>query len=338
MADGTIIQQGSFTSTGVDVVLVLRSGVDWVETMNMTAASGATQYVAPISRWQRGMAAGECFYEYHNAASTVLSAGVCSVGPAANPGAIPGFTLIDSTVQTPGAPVTITAIAANGVVSTATTTGLVANSSVVRINNAVGAAQLGGTDYLVTAVNPGVSFTLGTAIAAGNIAAALAPGASAAYQIVPFDPIFYPRRRVITNITRAANAVVTTSVPHGLTVGQMVRINIPVVPGQAATMSQINGLLGEVTATATATTFAVNIDSTAFTAFTYPVTGNAPFTPPYVTPVGEGEDATIADPNLLDDGTLNTAFIGIKLGAGLGSPAGQNADVIYWKAGKSFNV
>lgn len=336
MANGTIIQQGSFTSAGLDVTLVLRSGVDWVETTNMTAAAGAVQFAAPATRWQLGMADNDGFIDFHAAATQVLSASTCATGVGA--GAVPGYTLINSAVNVPGAPVTITAIAAGAVVSTANTAGLVANSSVVRINNATGAAQLGGIDYLVTAVIANTSFTLGTAVAAGNIVAANAPGASAAYQVIPFDPIFYPRRRIITNISRAASGVVTTSVPHGLTVGQMVRINIPVVPGAAATMSQINGVLCEVNAVASVTTFAVNVNTSAFTAFTFPLTGNTPFTPPFVTPVGEGEDASIADPNLLDDATLNTAFIGIKLGGGLSSPAGAAADVIYWKAGKSFNV
>jgi hypothetical protein len=335
MSYGTIIQQGNFTSTGVNKILVVRSDIDWFSTLNMTAAAGTAQWAATRTFWQRGMADNNAFIEYHAAATDVVSVKTGLVGIN---GVTGGYKLINTSASTPGAAITITDISVAGVVLTGTTTGLVANSSIVRINNAVGAAQLGGIDYMVTAVNVGVSFTIGTAIAAGNIVAANAPGATAAYQVIPFDPIFYPSRRVITNITAAAAAVVTTSVPHGYRVGQVVRLNIPPVAGAAATMSQINGLLGEITVVGSTTTFTVNIDSSTFTAFTWPVTANAPFTPPYVTPVGEGTDSTIANPALVDGAKDNVGYIGIQLAGGISMPAGANLDDIFWKAGKSFNM
>jgi hypothetical protein len=42
--------------------------------------------------------------------------------------------------------------------------------------------------------------------------------------------------------------------------------------------------------------------------------------------------------NILNDASFNTNFIGVRLAPGIASPAGANADVIYWVAGKSFSV
>ncbi len=337
MADGTIIQVGNFVSTGAPVILQLRNGTDWIETFNYTQASGAVQFAGIRNNWQLGMPQNDCVYNYHNAATTVLSAGTCLVGPAANPGAIPGFTLVDSTQTQLSAPIAITAISVAGVVSTANTTGLVANSSVVILSNVVGGAQIGGTPFLVTAVNPGVSFTLGTLVAGGNIAVVAAPGALAVYQVVPFGPYFQPARQTITAVSQAANALVTTASPHGYVVGEEVRFNVPNIPN-FVTMYQLSGLSGQIVTVPSATTFTVNIDTTAFFPFVFPLTANYPYTPAQVYAFGEGEDSSIASPNLLDDATLNTGYIGVILGAGIGSPAGQAADRIFWKAGKSFNT
>ena len=341
MSDNTIISQGFFTSTGASKTLILRSDVDWVSTINMTQSAAGNINTNVQGYWQRGMAINDGLSTWHAGATQALSSNTFATA------AVPGFTLVDSTLNAPLAPVATTALTLPGGnvvrVLTGTTTGLAAGS-VIRLNNIAGAAQWGGVDFVINAVNAGVSFDINLANNGGTAPNnSIAVAAAGFYQIVPFDSIFYPRRRVITNITQAANAVVTTSIPHGLTVGQMVRITMPPVPGAAATMSQINGLLGEVTAVGGAingqnTTFTLNIDSTGFTAFAYPLTDNAPFTPPYMTPVGEGTDATIADPNLLDDGTINTGYIGIILGGGALSPAGANADVIFWRAGKSFST
>lgn len=72
-----------------------------------------------------------------------------------------------------------------------------------------------------------------------------------------------PKALIITNITQAANAVVTsdntfTSDDYGVTT---------IIFYEVAGMTEINGLTGTLVS-ATGTTFTVNIDSTAFTAYT----------------------------------------------------------------------
>jgi len=152
-----------------------------------------------------------------------------------------------------------------------------------------------------------------------------------AYKIVApnrevYDSIF-PAKRVIANISRAASAVVTTLVDHGYSVGQKVRINVPATSG----MVQMNGLEGKITAV-TAGTFTVDINSTAFTAFNFPIYSIPNFTPASVIP--NGDTLTLG----FDGSTRNTAIRGFVLTAGTTSPAGNNGDVIYWVAEKAADV
>lgn len=322
--DGTIITQGRFTSTGVAKTLQIRSDVDWMEVTNFTETTAQTGSHGVSYRWQRGLAANNGFVTIRNAGATAVDSRTSASL------AVDGFTLVDSSVQSLSAPVAITSISNVGVVATGSTVG-VSVGSIVRLANAAGALQLMGIDFTVTAVIANTSFTIRVP---ANMVAANAPGATAVYRIVNSNPIFYPRRRVILGISAAAAAVVTTSVDHGYTVGQDIRLVVPSTSG----MVQMNGLLGAVTAV-TASTFTVNIDSSAFTAFAFPLTAAVPFTPAESTPVGEDTaSALAAGADILADATINTGFIGMILGAGITSPAGSNNDVIYWIAGKSFSV
>jgi tryptophanyl-tRNA synthetase len=96
-------------------------------------------------------------------------------------------------------------------------------------------------------------------------------------------PVFQPALRVVSTITNANPAVVTTTFPHQYITGSIVRINIPLGYG----MQQINQMVGEITVTGT-TTFQISIDSTSFSAFSVPAT--QPANQQYVTVVPVGED------------------------------------------------
>lgn len=69
-------------------------------------------------------------------------------------------------------------------------------------------------------------------------------------------PIFQPSMRIITAITNAANALVTTSFPHQYLTGTIVRLDIPSGYG----IQQANGRHGEITVTSS-TTFTIDIDT-----------------------------------------------------------------------------
>lgn len=93
------------------------------------------------------------------------------------------------------------------------------------------------------------------------------------------NPVFQPAMRVITHITRAYPASVTTSFPHNFFDTDIVRIFLPVGFG----MQQINGLASQITVTSP-TTFTMNsINSSNFDAFSDPSNGQFA----QVTPIAE---------------------------------------------------
>jgi hypothetical protein len=154
-----------------------------------------------------------------------------------------------------------------------------------------------------------------------------APATAVQARRVPNNPIYFPERNFITNITQAASAVVTLSVTHGMSVGGKVRFNVTSDNG----MTEIDGLIGEITAVNTTNnTITVDIDSSAFTAFSFPTSATAAngYTPAHIVPVGETS-------TVLSQATDNQAEIIMRLAAGADSPAGSSSDVMYWRAWKA---
>lgn len=402
--DGTIIGQGSFRtnivglanpnvgvasrSDGNATIINIPSGADWLRVSNYTqwgtVGAAGTAYFQGVANatigsefyWQRGMAAGTGIVTYKGAATAALDGDTLVSG---------GFTLYDPSGQTTGAQpllgpavaTTATTNATRPVVSTGNTAGLYVGS-VVRMSNTA-QTDVNGIDMVVSAVTANTSFEL---LFASN-ALATAPGAiggAGFYRIVynANSQLFYPRRRVITDISRTTNGVVNTAIAHGLTPGQEVRFNIPAVSG----MIQLNpNPLNNYFPTGASSsaivlsvvddyTFTINIDTSAYTAFTYPTIAQQPSSFPEVTPFGEDTATSLssmasqvptiaglpiynAQTGLLADSTVNTGFMGMILGTGgvglelttpIIGPAGSitwsagnvaTPDTLYWVAGKS---
>ena len=337
MSDNTIIQQGYFTSTGVDKYIPLRSDADWVKVYNLNNIAGDTQWAGLTWYWQRGMTNGDAITEYHAANSQAVSMSTCAVGY--NGATYGGIYLYDTSNQSPSAAVATTAgtNATQPVYSTATTTGLTPGT-IVRIASTAH-TNLNGLDFSIDTIVAATSFRLANTLAT-------APGVVAGagtYRIVAPNlaayKIFAPSSRVIANITQAANAVVTTLVDHGYVAGERVRFS------NITSMTQINGLIGTIVTTPTAATFTVDIDTTGFTAFSFPLPATVPLTHPQVVPVGDGPVAALAPvvtSSVPFGATYNQSTLGILLGTSsvvavaLGSAGGSNGDVIKWVAGKSF--
>lgn len=362
--DGTILSQGSFVvpATIRNRILQVPTGVDWISVVNYTrqgTIGGASAFGFRYF-WQRGMPAGSALVEYYANGGTAVTGNQITSG---------GFTLYDPSGQTAGAlpllsnPVATTAStnATQPVVSTASTAGL-AVGSVVRMSNTA-QTDVNGIDMVVGAVNAGVDFTLLTA----SNALATAPGAiggAGFYRIVNTDPLFYPRNRYVTRISQAVNAQVGTSVAHGLTPGQQVRFSIPAASGmvQLSSTPQNNYLSATVVSVVDDYAFTINVDTTSFTAFTWPTIAQQPSEFPQVTPFGENTGFALTSPTIqvptiggqqindtntgiLADSRVNTGFLGIILGTGgngtvggaaITGPAGSVAgDVVYWRVGKA---
>lgn len=95
-------------------------------------------------------------------------------------------------------------------------------------------------------------------------------------------PVYQPAMRIISNISNAQQAVVTTTFAHQYLNGTICRIWIPTGYG----MYQINNLYAPITVTGS-TTFSIAIDSTQFQTWSTPASW--PNTAQYavVVPIGE---------------------------------------------------
>lgn len=375
--DGTILSQGSFVvATGVpSKVIAVPSNLDFMYVYNYTNAAkvGAATGLGVSYYWQRGMAAGTGLVEYYGNGTAVKSGDTLVSG---------GFTLYDPSGQSVGAlpligaqvATTASTNATNPVVSTASTAGLVASSatagsargSIIRMS-ATAQTDVNGVDFVISAIVANTSFTIG--IAGGNgVTLATAPGAvggAGFYRIVNYDPMFYPRNRTVVQMSQATNAVVTVSVPHGLTPGQLVRFSVPRFPTGVTGMYEADGLTATILSVTNDFVFTVDLNTASFSAFAWPtiaqITAGAQF--PQIVPVGEntasslsivaaqvpsigGQQINATQSGILADSVVNTGFLGMLLGTGgvgtvagalaISGPAGTTAaDVVYWRAGKS---
>jgi len=331
MAYNTVIQQGHFTSDGLDKIINLRSDIDWVEVYNLTNIAGNTQWAGTRWYWQRGMDQDDALQFYHGAASQVSYESTSAIGY--NGTAYRGISLIDSSDKTPGAAIAVAAgTNATRPVYTTADTGILVEGSIVRIQNTA-QLNLNGFDFTVDAVTLDTNFRLRNTLA--NVPGIVAGAAGTYRYIAPNETVynmFNPKKRVIANITQANPGVVTTLVNHTFQTGDKVRIKVP----EDCDMVELNDQLVTVTRTGDAS-FTIGIDTSAYTAFVWPALGFS-FTPAEVIPVGIDSAYNTA----IADAVENTGFIGMILGTSdtagiaLGSPGGTAGDAIKWRAGKSF--
>jgi hypothetical protein len=311
--------QGKFTqpATAANVLLNIRSGVDWIRSVNYTARTS--------SFWQLGMPNGGGLFTDINGTTSIIAVGN-------------GFYPIDTSVNTPGAAVVFTSItnAAIPVLATGNTAGLAAGD-IVRLYNVTGGVQLNSIDFTIATIIANTSFTL-------VYMSQVVLTAGGTFRKIPYNPIFYPRNRYISSISQAAQAVVVLTVTHGYLVGQVVSFIVPSVGGSVASygMTEINGLQATIVAVNTTTnSITIDLDTTAFTAFAFPTTAQAAagFTQAQVVPVGmDTAQGLNSGVDILSDATLNTGFLGMQLITGATSPGGVANDVVYWTSGNSFSI
>jgi len=89
--------------------------------------------------------------------------------------------------------------------------------------------------------------------------------------------------KTIASITNANPMVVTTTFPHHYVAGMMVTFLIPIMFG----MQELNTITAQVTGI-TSTTLTINLDSTNFSIFSYPITLPSAYTNPSIIPVSSG--------------------------------------------------
>lgn len=339
----TIITGGSFTSTGAGVKIPLPSSADYFITNNITQMplTPATPVVIKGewfgSKFGVGATAANDGIRWKKSANTsVINIDTFATSTASN-----GFTYVASAPVVEAAVTGTTITQAAGAVASATNT--YSNGDRIRIYSSTGMLQIAGMDFTIGSVS-GSQFTL-----LGLDSSGFAAGATAfqARRISKLDSV-EPRALYITKISKATQAVVTTSCDATLdyVVGMKIHFSIPSGMG----MQEMNGLTGTIVSMGAYTSNAtynltVDIDSTNFSTFAFPASSAVPTSQMFATLAPAGQSTQYDPITGVQTGynfTLAPFHTGqfvpyMYLAGGAQSPAGAASDVINWAAYKFEN-
>lgn len=272
----SFIGTGTYTNPATLVAqnVALSDQPDWFFVKDYTNWGAQNTAANPVySEWFSSMAAGS-YLAIGQPSSTGSGVTLYS-----SQGTTGGFTFVN-----PQSPTIYSALATTGIndstfVVLMANTGTISVGDVVRIINPTGMLQIGGLAFGVTAVNSGVSITLGymaSAVSAGLTISANATGGS----VLKFIPsMYYPRARIVAYITQANPATVYFLQPNDFTPGELVDFTIPTPYGMTQ-LSYLTGLPGgaarvlTVTNSATVSSITINVNTTGFSAFVYPASGS----------------------------------------------------------------
>ena len=344
----TILDGGSFVSTGANVKVLLPSSADYFRTWNVTQL--------PLTPTPGVVVGGEWFGAKFGFGQSAANdgirykksdgAGTITVDKFSTAVASNGFTYVQTApVVEAQAANPITAItAANPAVVSQTNTYIAGD--IIRLYGTTGMLQIGGMDFQISTVT-GAGYTLlGLPATASNGFAAA--GTAGFTRRVSSLGAVEPKFLYITNISQATQAVVSTSVDPSVhyVVGQLIHFSIPSSFGMTQ-MSQLTGKIVAVNAVAAtgnigAYNVTVDIDSSAFTAFAFPASTASPTAPLFATLAPAGQ-RTQFDPitGLYTGYDVNKAPFHtgeftpyMLLAGGAQSPAGAALDVVNWMSYK----
>lgn len=330
----TILNGGSFTSTGVGVKIPVPSSADYFKTYNMTQLNLAPNPGVCVmgewfgSKFGAGQSAVNDGVRYKKTLSTnALNVDLFSTATASN-----GFTYVTT------APV-VEAQAANAITAiTAATPAVVSqtntyqNGDIIRLYGTTGMLQIAGMDFQISSAS-GSAYTLLGLAAAGFAAPGTAGFTRRVSKYAAVDPQFL----YVTAISKATSAVVTCSVDPTAyyVVGMKMHFSVPASFG----MVEMNGLTGTITAVnAAAYQVTVDIDSSAFTTFAFPASTASPNAVLFATIAPAGQKTAFNPVTLVQTGydfNLAPFHTGeftpyMFLAGGAQSPAGAASDVINW--------
>jgi hypothetical protein len=329
--DGTIIGVGNFTqiANNPNPTIMIPSAADILKVTNWTQIAVGAGGNISLFQWNSNLANQGVIDPTQG--YTIAQNGAVRLS------AVNSFVIYNpntDTYETVGAARPITNInGPAGIVDAVNVDGLQAGS-IVRFSGltVAGIQQVGGIDFVVNDVGVGqFTVTFPTPTAFNN--------ATGGFYSIVSSPNFVPQISIINDITRAAQAVVTTASVHGLQVGQTIRLFVPQVGGASYGMTQLNGQIATVVAVIDPQDFAININTTGYGLFAFPPSNLMPFTPAYLTPFGDNSAVAFAQvPPLssLEDSVRNQGFIGMTLLGGANNPAGVAGDFITWEAYKAM--
>lgn len=290
-----IIASGSFTSaaTPVDKILDIVSDFDTFRFFVQGNSSGdiwestANPGVVKEAYWFRGMTSGTALTTKNTDGAATDTKDFIATG---------GFVPFSYDNLPTYSVLSINSITkANPAVVTTTTNHGYADGDLVRIYNNTVMKQLGGIVFTVT-VTGATTFTIPINTNVTNFTAETGASVQKLFAVNEF----FPLNNVITGITAANPAVITTARAHGYVAGSIFRVNVPSIFG----MTQMNGLKATAVSV-TSTTITTDIDSSAFTAFGWPAASSVPFSYAEINPIGESSSIlTQAERNIGQRGMI----------------------------------
>ena len=324
----TLIEQGSFTSTGAAQQINLSGGANYFKTLNYTQAITQQSTGRGVAfEWYSGFSPDYGIeIKKTNSTDALNMVGITSGG----------FTYVESR-PSPEAPKTGTVITqAAGAVCTCTSHGYSVGDR-VRIYGNLTMKQIAGMEFTITVVADANTFTLGYLDSSGFAAAETGFTVRRIAKYAPMLPEFH----FITKITQATQAVVTFSSTHNYQLGDVIYFRVSSNFG----MVEIDQQSANVTAVdTTANTVTVDLNTSAYTAFAFPAASAAPNIIFAIGTVAgkkglvDNYFATNPISFTLDPFRQATTYPYMSLAAGAQSPAGSTSDVIYWQSFRQENA
>lgn len=367
MTEYSRMAKGSFTSTGAAKVVNLPFQPDSIEMWNFSAAGTPAQNGVPYAYWDSAMGQGFATAQYFNATPVLSTGNVTANGFSTfSAGQLLQFgATLTVTDVSKASPASVTTSAAHGYAS-----GDVVILEGLFETSTTGMPQINGIPFTVT-VTGATTFTIPWNTNQSNYTtiSGAATGTPRVKKVL-YPDIYFPGTTVISSITTGTTTTIDTAKAHNLVVGQEVAFRIPSQWGTVQLNSLPNTLVpgspvyGYVIAVTDYNTVVVNIDSSAYTAFTSNQTvasvpglsyaqivavgdvntggvqissGSALYPPPYALPIGTTRVNTINGPAIQGAFVNNTSqgfIIGAGALTGLASTVlvGANGNTIYWRA------
>ena len=331
----TIVTQGTFIqpATAVNQIIPLPSSVDYFKTYNYTKAIANAPTGAFMGEWfGGGITASNDGIRWGKAGSTAVIVDNFQ-NASSNPSG--GFTYVTS-FPAPQAALTGTTIT-NASPAVASVTNTYSNGDQVIIYNSTGALMYSGMSFTISSVS-GSGFSLLGLNTPGSAATAFTVRRINA--ALPVAPQFY----YVTAVTQATNAQVTTSQANTYVVGQKVEFTVPSSFGmvQLNNFNQASSKPPIITSIVDAYNFKINVDTTNYTAFAFPLSSASPTAPLFATVAPAGQSATRNPVTNVQVGYdfqavpfHSSLFIPYMLvAAGQYSPGGQANEVIIYQGYK----
>lgn len=340
----TILTAGSFTSDGTGIKIPMPSSPDYMQVINVTATGTTTEYLNIRGEW---------FGHLFGAGATPANDGIRWRHPTPGSASVfmdnysttlnsvnyGGFTYVTSSpvIEAQNAAAISAITNASPAVVTQAAHGY-SEGDILQFYGTTGMLQIAGMNFQISTVTTN-GYTL-TGLRANGLTAGTAGYTRRISKMLAVEPQYL----YVTEITKATQAVVRTSVDptQYYAVGMKIHFSIPYSFGMYE-MNQLTGKILEMDATNY--TMTVDIDSSAFTTFAFPLTTASPTATLFATIAPAGA-STQVDPVTGVQTGYNFQYQPFRTGqfvpymylaAGLGAPAGQDGDIINWIAYKMEN-